>query len=92
MKELFAMNIFQGHGPDEVRSDSDLYCLYILLIAFGSFLFGLIGKYSFGLIGENVTLRIRQLLYSKILTKNIGWFDDKENAPGVLSASMASDA
>ena len=47
--------------------------------------------YSFGVMGENVTLRIRDELYSSIIRKNIGWFDDKENAPGILSASMASD-
>lgn len=49
-------------------------------------------KYSFGVIGENVTLRIRQQLYGTIIRKNIGFFDVKDNAPGVLSATMASDA
>jgi ABC-type multidrug transport system fused ATPase/permease subunit len=42
-------------------------------------------------IGENVTIKIRKQLYQSIITKNIGWFDDKDNAPGVLSATMASD-
>ncbi|CDW88003.1 abc transporter family protein [Stylonychia lemnae] len=92
MKQLFAMNMYPGHGADAVRSDSDYYCMLILVISILSFLFGLIGKFSFGLIGENVTLRIRQLLYSRILQKSIGWFDEKENSPGVISASMASDA
>jgi ABC-type multidrug transport system fused ATPase/permease subunit len=30
-------------------------------------------------------------LYSNILNKHIGWFDNRENAPSVLSATMAKD-
>jgi hypothetical protein len=37
-------------------------------------------------------MKIRKQLYSKILSKHMGWFDEKENTPGVLSATMASDA
>jgi ABC-type multidrug transport system fused ATPase/permease subunit len=37
-------------------------------------------------------LRIRQQLYGKILQKHIGWFDEKENAPGIISTTIASDA
>ena len=43
------------------------------------------------MIGENVTLQIRKVFYSSILQKHMGFFDDKENSPGVISASMASD-
>lgn len=50
-----------------------------------------LNKSSFGVVGENVTMRVRKLLYSKILEKNLGWFDEKDNAPGILTASMASD-
>jgi ATP-binding cassette subfamily B (MDR/TAP) protein 1 len=64
----------------------------MFLVSCAAFFTGFSQKFSFGVIGENVTLKIRQQLYSAILQKNIGWFDDKENAPGVLSATMASDA
>ena len=39
-----------------------------------------------------MTLKVRKQLYESILLKHMGWFDDKENSPGVLSATMASDA
>jgi len=50
--------------------------------AFGAAFFIFIQKFSFGRIGETVTLRIRRNLYSSILSKHIGWFDAKENSPG----------
>lgn len=63
----------------------------MLITAVCSFCTAFGQKFSFGVIGENVTLKVRRFLYSSILQKNIGWFDHKDNAPGVLSATMASD-
>ncbi len=31
-------------------------------------------------------------LYTSLLAKNIGWFDDKDHTPGVLSSTMATEA
>lgn len=56
-----------------------------------SFVTGFSQKFMFGVIGENITLNVRQTLYSAMLKKNIGWFDNRENAPGVLNSVLASD-
>lgn len=54
---------------------------------------GYTGKsYIFAYLGENVTLKIRQLIYESILQKNIGWFDEQDNQSSVLTSVMASDA
>ena len=50
-----------------------------------------LSNYSFGTLGENVTLNVRRLLYSHILEMNIGWFDDKEHGSSVLTSAMAED-
>eukprot|EP00347_Sterkiella_histriomuscorum_P022139 403331544 len=92
VKVIFALNVNPFHGVDQVRKYADFYCLMILIIAISAFMFAMIQNISFGLIGENVTLKIRQLLYFRILQKNIGWFDEKDNAPGVITSTMANDA
>ena len=76
----------------DVRKDSDLRCLGLFLLCVGAFTFGFIQITSFGVIGENVTLIMRKALYSSILSKNIGWFDLKDNSPGQLSSTMATEA
>ena len=48
-------------------------------------------KYSFGTLGGTVTYKIRELLYMNILQKNIGWFDNRDNGPSVLTSTMAED-
>lgn len=49
--------------------------IYILIMA-GVLWVGYMGKdYIFSFLGQNVTMKIRQLIYDSILQKNIGWFD-----------------
>jgi ATP-binding cassette, subfamily B (MDR/TAP), member 1 len=77
---------------DKIRSDSNYWCMLMLVASVSAFFTGFSQKFSFGVIGENVTLKVRKQLYGSILQKHMGWFDDKMNSPGVLSATMASDA
>lgn len=76
---------------DKLRSESDAWCLYMFLCAITSLITTFTQKFCFGVIGENITLNIRQKLYGSLLKKNIGWFDARENAPGVLTSVLASD-
>lgn len=41
-------------------------------------------KFSFGKISQNIIFGVRQALYSSILNKNIGFFDNRDHAPGIL--------
>ena len=56
----------------------------------GSLLAGrvmLLGKVTNKMIGN-----IRKQLYSKMLSQEVGWFDDVEHRPGVLTTKMSTDA
>ena len=64
----------------------------MLIIAILSFLACFGHKFSFGYVGENITLKIRKNLYRKILEKHQGWFEEKDNAPGVLTSTLSNDA
>jgi len=48
-------------------------------------------KISFGFGGDNLTLRLRVKLFEAYLSKHIGWFDNKERAPGVLTNILTED-
>jgi len=65
-----------------------LYTVYIAIVTF----VGYVGKsYIFSFLGENVTMKVRQLLYKSILEKHIGFFDYQENQSSVLTSAMAQD-
>ena len=74
-----------------MRNDTDKWCLYILICAIVSYIVVFVGKFSFGVVGENITLRMRHLLYSSIVKKHMGWFDNRDNASGIITSVLASD-
>lgn len=88
-KMLFALAI--TWDKDKLRSESDIWCLAMLICCLTSFVTGFCQKFLFGIIGENITINVRQKLYSAIIKKNIGFFDNRDNAPGVLNSVLASD-
>ena len=59
--------------------------------ALGVGLFEFFNKYSNASLCENMTNIVRKKLYASILRKNIGWFDDKNRAPGILSNMIQED-
>ncbi|CAK9173411.1 unnamed protein product [Ilex paraguariensis] len=46
----------------------------------------------FGIMGERVTLRVREMMFSAILRNEIGWFDDTNNTSSMLASRLESDA
>uniref|UniRef100_A0A4W4FYE0 ABC-type xenobiotic transporter n=1 Tax=Electrophorus electricus TaxID=8005 RepID=A0A4W4FYE0_ELEEL len=48
--------------------------------------------YMFGKSGEILTMRMRSQAFKAILRQDIGWFDDHNNAVGVLTTKLATDA
>ncbi|KAH9617662.1 hypothetical protein KSS87_013634, partial [Heliosperma pusillum] len=46
----------------------------------------------FGIMGERLTLRVREKMFSAILKNEIGWFDDPRNSSSILSSRLAIDS
>ncbi|KAJ0053668.1 hypothetical protein Pint_03486 [Pistacia integerrima] len=46
----------------------------------------------FGIMGERLTLRVREMMFSAILRNEIGWFDDINNSSSILASRLESEA
>ena len=64
-----------GKPADILQAKITEYALYMLAMAVEFGFFKYCASLSFGTLGTNVTQSVRELLYSKILDKNLGWFD-----------------
>ncbi|KAK4420733.1 putative multidrug resistance protein [Sesamum alatum] len=53
---------------------------------------GLIAHYNFAIMGERLTKRIREMLLKKLMTFEIGWFDQDENTSAAISARLSTEA
>lgn len=74
-----------------MKKDSHFWALTMLFCAIVGCITGFSKIFGFGLVGENVTLNMRSKLYQAILKKDMGWFDNRDNAPGILTSVLASE-
>ncbi|KAF3786179.1 ABC transporter B family member 2 [Nymphaea thermarum] len=95
---LFALGVSQAlvvyyvldweHCKKEIAKIALLFCCGAGITIVSS----TIEHLCFGIIGERLTLRVRQMTFRAILRNEIGWFDDMENASGVLASRLETDA
>ncbi|XP_058115511.1 putative multidrug resistance protein isoform X1 [Magnolia sinica] len=76
----------------EIKSKTRNYSLFFMSLAFFSFFVNIIQHYNFAAMGEYLTMRIRERMLSKILTFEVGWFDQDENSTGAVCSRLAKDA
>lgn len=80
--------------PDfhEMKRQIEIYALCFLGLSIFAFLISICQHYHFSVMGENLTKRIREMMLSKLLTFEIGWFDQDENATGAICSALSRDA
>ncbi|KAG6517485.1 hypothetical protein ZIOFF_020877 [Zingiber officinale] len=84
--------VFFSSDHDEIKSRTRTYAFIFLSLTVLSFIVNVGQHYNFGAMGEYLTKRVRMSMLSKILTFEVGWFDEDENATGAVCARFANDA
>ncbi|MBA0683375.1 hypothetical protein Goari_025039, partial [Gossypium aridum] len=87
---MISMFFLSDHG--EIKKKAKVYALSFLGIGLFSLIINVIQHYNFAYMGEHLTKRIREGMFSKILTFEVGWFDQDENSSGTVCSRLAKDA
>ncbi|KAF8653182.1 hypothetical protein HU200_062632 [Digitaria exilis] len=87
-----SFSIYYSKDHAEIKEKTRLYALVSLALVVLSFLLSIGQHYSFGAMGEYLTKRIRERMLAKILTFEVGWFDQDENSSGAICSQLAKDA
>ncbi|CAK9139175.1 unnamed protein product [Ilex paraguariensis] len=90
MGSMLSVYFLPDHS--EIKRKTRIYALCFVGLAVFSLLIGLSQHYNFAAMGEHLTKRIRERMFSKILTFEVGWFDKDENASGAICSRLAKDA
>jgi ATP-binding cassette subfamily B (MDR/TAP) protein 1 len=72
----------------EVRKIAVLFCCGAVLTV----VFHAIEHLSFGIMGERLTLRVREKMFAAILRNEIGWFDSTTHTSAMLASRLETDA
>ncbi|XP_045812361.1 ABC transporter B family member 15-like isoform X3 [Trifolium pratense] len=77
---------------DEIKKEIRIYAFCFLGLALSSMIFNVLQHYSFAYMGEYLTKRVRERIFYKILTFEIGWFDEDQNSTGAICSRLAKEA
>jgi ATP-binding cassette, subfamily B (MDR/TAP), member 1 len=77
-------------NPDSVDQRNKWFLFFLFLCIIIGCIIGA-EKLAFGVSGENLTSRVRKLLFRGIIYKQVSWFDDEQKAPGVLTTVLSED-
>lgn len=91
MKVEFALMIPPSSVTPNMKDEVNKWCLYMFCLAITAGLCTFVGKFSFVVVGENITMNMRRNLYQALLRKHIGWHDDRSHASGMMTSVLASD-
>ncbi|KAE8660005.1 putative multidrug resistance protein [Hibiscus syriacus] len=90
MGSMISMFFLTDHS--EIKEKAKVYALAFLGFFLFSLAFNIILHYNFSYTGEHLTKRMRERLLSKILTFEIGWFEQDENSSGPVCSRLEKDA
>ncbi|XP_068150003.1 LOW QUALITY PROTEIN: multidrug resistance protein homolog 65-like [Drosophila tropicalis] len=77
---------------EEVLDQSATMSIISLVIGICAGIVCFIQTYFFNLAGVWLTMRMRSKTFGAIMHQEMGWFDEKENSIGALSARLSGDA
>lgn len=90
MGSMVSIYFLEDHGM--IKEQIRVYAMLFLGLAVFSMVVNVVQHYSFGYMGEYLTKRIRERMVNKILTFEVGWFDQEENSSGAICSRIAKDA
>ncbi|XWS40814.1 hypothetical protein CRYUN_Cryun17cG0027800 [Craigia yunnanensis] len=90
MGSMISIFFLTDHG--EIKEKTKVYAFSFLGFSLFSLIINVIQHYNFAYRGEHLIKRIRERMVSRILTFEVGWFDQDENSSGTICSRLAKDA
>jgi ATP-binding cassette subfamily B (MDR/TAP) protein 1 len=86
------LSIFLLQDHKEIKSKIKEYCFIFVAMGLISYLMSVLQNYYFQAMAEYLTKRVRERMFSKILTFEVGWFDKDENSTGDICSRLETEA
>ncbi|MCO5594158.1 hypothetical protein L7F22_048181 [Adiantum nelumboides] len=82
------------YEPDRDKQKKEVQKYVLVYVGVGAVTIGvyLLQHYFFAVVGENLTARVREIMFKAIIRNEVGWFDRDENNSNRLTARLAVDA
>jgi len=85
------MNAFYQSNSDTMKNDAYMASAAMIGLATGQIAGNTLADWGFGVPGEKLTMKLRQMFYTAIMRQEVGWHDMPDNASGALCSSLATE-
>ncbi|KAI3497014.1 hypothetical protein L1887_39394 [Cichorium endivia] len=86
------INVYFRPDKSSIVRHARGYSFVFLGLGVFNFFASVIQHYSFAVMGEKLTTRVREKLLEKLLTFEIGWYDQDENTSAAICARLSTEA
>ena len=86
------ISVYFLKDESEIKSKSRGLSLIFLGIGIFNFITNVLQHYNYSIMGERLTKRVRENLLEKLMTFEIGWFDQDDNTSAAVCARLATEA
>ncbi|XP_070388690.1 phosphatidylcholine translocator ABCB4-like isoform X2 [Dermacentor albipictus] len=91
---IFLGDMFQGlsaGSPESIKSIALFYCFLFLLVGVVTGVLAFVQTFTFSVVGENLTRRLRSMTFSAMMKQDLAWYEELENTPDALLGSLSTD-
>ncbi|KAL1484546.1 hypothetical protein MTO96_011243 [Rhipicephalus appendiculatus] len=89
-----AINPLQGlssGSAESIKSTTLFYCFLFLLVGVVTGFLAFVQTFTFSVVGENLTRRLRSMTFSAMMKQDLAWYEELENTPDALLGSLSTD-
>ncbi|XP_058768786.1 ABC transporter B family member 15-like [Vicia villosa] len=86
------ISVYFNTDHEEIKNKTRVFSLWFFGLSLITLVVNIGQHYSFAYMGEYLTKRVRESMLSKILSFEVGWFDQDQNSSGAISSRLANDA
>eukprot|EP00854_Cymbomonas_tetramitiformis_P004637 gene4637-5679_t len=85
------INFFYSDSKSTIREDSIFWTTALILMSLATLAGETMRYWGFGVVGERLTRKLRKTTYEALLKQEVAWFDEPENAAGILAGNLSED-
>ncbi|KAF7839879.1 putative multidrug resistance protein [Senna tora] len=85
-------SVYFINDESRIKSEIRMYSIIFCTIAVVNMFSNLLQHYNFAVMGEHLLKRVRENFLAKVLTFEVGWFDQEDNTSAAICAKLATEA
>lgn len=83
-----SMNAFFLPDKEQMKEELEWMCIVFLIIGAANFTGAIVSHGCFSILGEAMTQRLRLAILTSMFRQEVGYHDNPENTPGMLSKAL----